>query len=159
MFNWAAQLDEKRCQWWSDVSVSLIFSSLFKISKKGGLWFMSGAQHCSVSLKENIDRQNEYSCVLPQIIRMVVHRHLMTKQLQKTTMHSSKTNITDIFAEVWSFVTNILMIIKVCISISYSSRNISSTVLISVNNLLPMFTSTWNNLIRFLQKNSSAIYT
>ena len=38
-------------QWWSGGRISLIFSSLLRISKKDGLWFMSAAQHCSVNLK------------------------------------------------------------------------------------------------------------
>lgn len=45
------------CQWWSVGTFSFIFSSLLRISKKGGLWLMSAAQHCSINLKHSIRKK------------------------------------------------------------------------------------------------------
>lgn len=44
-------------QWWSVGKVSLIFSSLLRISKNEGLWFMSAAQHFSVNLKAHKNKE------------------------------------------------------------------------------------------------------
>lgn len=40
----------KMFQWWSLGKFSLIFSILFRICKKEGLWFISAAQHFSTNL-------------------------------------------------------------------------------------------------------------
>lgn len=46
-------------QWWSVGTFSLIFSSLLRISKKDGLWFMSAAQHLSVKLRKIQEERNQ----------------------------------------------------------------------------------------------------
>ena len=39
-------------QWWSEGRVSLIFSSLLRMSRNDGLWFMSASQHFTINLSK-----------------------------------------------------------------------------------------------------------
>lgn len=45
-------------QWWSEGTFSLIFSSLLRMSKNEGLWFMSAAQHSLVNLRKIQEKKN-----------------------------------------------------------------------------------------------------
>lgn len=58
-------------QWWSEGTFSLIFSSLLRMSKNEGLWFMSAAQHSLVNLRKIQEKK--------KTIRRDITEHLWNK--------------------------------------------------------------------------------